>query len=427
AGGGKSEPLTTLNSERFDVAHRWPRFLPDGRHFLFYVVSTTNTLASEYSGIYIGSLDSDETRLLLRSESRALYAQGYLLYRSGTTLMAHPFDPVSLELTGDPTPVATDVPGGAISWGGAHFGVSDRAGVLVHMRGATATSSLLQWRSLDGEPLETLGEPAGYWEPDLSHDGSRIAMSVGETAGDIWIYDLQRNVRTRFTFDPADDRNPRWGPDDGRIIFDSARKGAGEIYIRPTSGQGDVELLYESKTNIVLCDWSEDGRVVLFSRLMLDKAGWDIWAFDMETSEASPLIAGPFDQIAASLSPDGKWLAYQSDESGTQEIYVQAFPDPNGRWMVSTGGGTQPVWRADGRELFYLGGRGIASVTVSTTDGFAFGSPKELFAVNLKSTVSTNYAVSNDGQRILTNELPPVDPSKIGARLIQNWTAALDR
>jgi Tol biopolymer transport system component/tRNA A-37 threonylcarbamoyl transferase component Bud32 len=424
AGGGTPEPLTTLDLERFEVAHRWPRFLPDGRHFLFYVVSTTNTVSSEYSGIYMGSLDSDETQMLLRSESRALYAQGHLLYRAGSTLMAHPFDPDKRRFTGDPVPVSTDIPGGAISWGGAHFGVS-RSGVLVHLRGAGATSSLLHWRDLDGKILETLGEPAGYWEPALSHDGTRVAVSIGEAAGDIWIHDLTRGVRTRFTFDPADDRNPMWSPDDGRIAFDSSRKRGGEIYVRTTTGQGDVEQVYETDDRIVLTDWSPDGRLIVFSRLISGDNGWDTWTYDMETAEAAPLLTGPFNQFGATFSPDGKWVAFQSNESGTDEIYVQGFPEARGRWMISNGGGLQPRWGGDGRKIYYVNPAGVHSVAIATDGGFSFGSPTTLFAVNMKGSVTSAYAVSNDGQRFLTNELPPFDPSKIGARLIQNWTATL--
>jgi len=426
AGGGKPEMLTTLHTDRFDVAHRWPSFLPDGRHFLFYVVSTTNTITSEHSGIYLGSLESDETRLVLASESRGLYAHGHLLYRAGSTLMAHPFDADTREFTGDPVPISTDIPGGAISWGGAHFGVSE-SGVLVHMRGAGATSSILQWRSRDGEVLETLGEPEGFWEPALSHDGTRVAVSIGEAAGDIWIHDLTRDARTRFTFDPADDRNPHWSPDDSQIAFDSVRESGGEIYVRTTLGQGDVEQLFVSEGRVLLTDWSVDGRFIFFSRLTLGEDGWDTWTYDMEKREAAPLLAGPFNQFGAVLSPDGKWLAFQSNETGNDEVYVQAFPEPQGRWMISNGGGLQPQWGASGREIYLYSASGIASVAVAADAGFSFGSPELLFSVNMKSSVSTAYAVSNDGQRILTNELPPSDRSKIGARLIQNWTAALDR
>ncbi|MCH7548037.1 MAG: protein kinase [Candidatus Krumholzibacteriota bacterium] len=426
AGGGEPEALTTLNKDRFDVAHRWPQFLPDGRHFLFYLVSTTNTVASEYSGIYIGTLDSDETRLLLKSESRALHAQGHLLYRVGSTLMARPFDANALEFKGDPIPVATDIPGGAISWGGAHFGVSE-AGVLVHLRGAGATSSLLRWRDRDGNDLRTLGDAAGYWEPSLSNDGTRVAFSLGDAAGDIWIHDLERDVRTRFTFHPADDRTPLWSPDDSKLAFCTSRESAGEIFVRPTSGRGDAELLFTSDSRTSLSDWSNDGRFVLFDYLTLGDDAWDVWILDMETSEAKPLLSGRFNQIDGSLSADGKWIAFSSEESGAFEVYVQAFPEPQGRWMVSSGGGTQPAWGMDGRELYYLSAGSIVSIAVDAGENFSFGAPEVLFSVNLKASQSVGYRVKDDGQRFLTNELPPFDPSKIGARLIQNWIATLTR
>jgi serine/threonine protein kinase/Tol biopolymer transport system component len=354
AGGGPPEPVTTLDKDRFEVAHRWPQFLPDGRNFLFYLVSTTNPATSEYSGIYIGSLDSNESRFLLKSESRALYARGYLLYRVGSTLMAHPFDASNRRFTGDPTPVATDIPGGAVSWGGAQFGTSE-ADVLVHMRGAGAARTLLNWRDRDGKVLGSVGDPSGYWEPCLSHDGIRIAVSVGQDVGDIWIYDLVSDMRTRFTFDPADERFPLWSPDDSQLAFSSARNAEGEIYVRPTSGQGDAKLLFTADTQIGLTDWSSDGRLIFFNRLDLSDNGNDIWIYDMQTSQATPLLSGKFEQTDASLSPDGRWLAFVSDESGKAEIYVQSFPGAKGRWMVSSDAGPRPAarprWRSDGLSL----------------------------------------------------------------------------
>ena len=175
AGGGAPEPLTTLNPDRFDIAHRWPTFLPDGRHFLFYIVSTTNPETSEHSGIYLGSLDKSEPRLLMKSVSRGMYSQGHVLYRAGSTLMARPFDPAKLEFTGDSFPVSSDIPGGGISWGGAQFGAS-LAGVVVHMRGAEATSTQISWRDRSGKILETIGEPGSNWELDLSMDNKRLAV-----------------------------------------------------------------------------------------------------------------------------------------------------------------------------------------------------------------------------------------------------------
>jgi predicted Ser/Thr protein kinase len=197
AGGGTPVPVTQLKKDRFDVAHRWPTFLPDGNRFLFYVVSTTNTLSSEHSGIYVGSLDSGEEKFLLRSESRGLYARGHIFYRKGSTLMARPFDVNSLEFTGDPMPIATDVPGGSISWGGGHFEVSE-TGLLVHMQGNITTNSMLQWRDRSGDVVSTIGEPGGYWEPSVSNDGKRLAVGMGQDVADIWIIDLERVTRTRL-------------------------------------------------------------------------------------------------------------------------------------------------------------------------------------------------------------------------------------
>jgi Tol biopolymer transport system component len=426
-GGGTPVSITTLNEERFDVAHRWPSFLPDGRRFIFFVVSTTSAVGSEFSGIYLGSLDSAETRQLLTSESRALYSKGHLLYRIGSTLMARPFDPDEAALTGDPIPVATDVPGGAISWGGAQFGVSE-SGLLVHLRGAGATYSLLNWRDREGNLIDVSGDPAGYWEPAISHDGSRIAVSIGHDAGDIWLHDLERNVRTRFSFDPADDRSPLWSGDDGRIIFASGRKMVGEVYERAVSGQGEARLLFASGMNITLDDWSSDDQWIFYSGLAPGDKGWDIWAFNTRTSEAGPILNGPFNESNARLSPDGRWLAFDSDESGRPEIYVQSFPNADGRWMVSDEGGSHALWREDGRELFYVNAdEVVTSVDVAGDTYFTFGKPRPLFNVNVKSSTGRNWAVSRDGQRFLANERPPVDQDKIGARLIQNWSAGLRR
>ncbi len=428
ASGGTPEFVTTLNEERVDLAHRWPQFLSDGRHFLFYLVSTTNPTASEHSGIYVASLDSSEPRLLLRSESRGRYARGHLLYRAGSTLMAHPFDASKQRFTGDPVPVATDVPGGGVSWGGAQFGVSE-GGVLVHMRGAGATRTQLTWRDRDGKVMSTVGDLAGYWEPRLSKDGTRVAVCVGQDVADVWIYDLQSDMRNRFTFDPADDRTPMWAPDDSQLAFASGRTARGEIYVRPTSGQGDTQLLFSIDEQIELTDWSSDGRVMFFNVINPSKGGSDIWTLDVKTGEAEVLLSGNWFEDA-SLSPDGTWLAFASDESGRGEIYVQAFPSAAGRWLVSTDSGagraTLPAWRSDGRELFYLRGGAVVAVPVQPGATFSLGTPKTLFRVSVTSSAA-DYVVSKDGQSILTNELPPADPSKTGVTLIQNWTAALNR
>jgi len=429
SGGGTAEPVTTLNKDHFEIAHRWPRFLPDGRHFLYFVVSTSNLASSEHSGLYIGSLDTDESRLLLKSESRAIYAHGHLLYRVGTNLMAHPFDASNLQFTGDPTPVASDISGGAISWGGAQFGAS-KDDLIVHLRGAGAAETLLNWRDRSGQLLGTVGDPAGYWEHALSHDGTRIAVSVGQDVGDIWIYDLERDMRTRFTFDAADDRTPIWSPDDSQVAFTSSRTAEGQIYVRPASGQGDAKLMFTANAQIELTDWSSDGRLILFEHLNPDDGESDIWTLDVQASTATPLLSGGAYFEDARLSADGKWLAFASFKAGKREIYVQSFPTATGRWMVSSDAGVRlasnPAWRHDGRELFYQRGSAILAVPVTAAATFSFGAPQTLFNASFTSA-SAALVVSEDGQRILTNELPPTDPSDVGAGLIQNWTRMLER
>jgi Tol biopolymer transport system component len=342
--------------------------------------------------------------------------------------MAHAFDASTLTLSGDPSPVATDVPGGDISWGGAQFGASE-ADVLVHMRGSQAALSVLTLRDREGNILDTIGEPGGYWEPALSHDGSRLAVAVYQDSADIWIHDLERDVRTRFTFDSADDRHPVWSPDDTRLAFTSEQKTGQEIRVRPVSGQGEPEVLFTADSNIVVTDWSRDGRMIFFDYLQHGDNSSDVWTLDMQTSEATPLLTGRFDQDTARLSPDGKWLAFTSNESGKSEVYVQTFPEAGGRWMVSSDGGaraaTRPVWRDDGRELYYERGSSVLAVSVTPGAGFSFGTPQNLLRVNIRVGQGAGIAVTDNGQRILINELPPVDPANAGARLILNWSAGV--
>ena len=228
------------------------------------------------------------------------------------------------------------------------------------MEGNITTTSTINWRGRDGDVTNPIAEPDAYWEPALSNDGTRVAVSIGHDTGDIWILEIERGTRTRFTFDPADDRSPLWSPDDSQIVFESSRQGSGELYVRPSSGQGDATLLFSFDTQAVPTHWSSDGRYIIVTRLALNDDGWDIWLYDLQTQEARAVADGPFNQMTASLSNDGKWIAYNSNESGTDQVYVQAFPDPKGRWMISNRVGYEPMWRSDDREIFYLEDNGVA-------------------------------------------------------------------
>jgi Tol biopolymer transport system component len=425
AGGGKPERVTKLDDKLFHVAHRWPMFLPDGKSFLFYVVATTNPATSEHSGIYVGSLDSTEIRQLARIDSRMAYAQGHLLFKSGTTLMAQRFDPERFELSGDPLPLAAEVVGGAYSWGGAKFGVSDQ-GVLVYMAGAGQGETELVWFDRSGTRVGRLGDPDFYYDFRLSRDGRRAAICIGKDAGDVWLHDLDRDVRTRFTFDPSDDTAPVWSPDDRLLAFRSSRKEIGELYWRDTHGTGEEELLHSTGTQLLPSDWSPDGRILVFTSLSRD-TGFDLWTWSVEEKKAEPWFAGPLDQANGRISPDGKRIAYSSAESGRMEIYVQTFPGKGGgRWQVSRSGGDLPVWRGDGKELFYLAPEGtLMAVDVSGGESFRVGTPRGLFRVAVKGVVGSSYDVTPDGQRFLVNSLKEGDRGGQSATVVLNWPEIL--
>ena len=276
-----------------------------------------------------------------------------------------------------------------------------------------------------------MGEPGGYWEPKLSHDGKRVALAVGQDACRHLDPRPSRATCKRASASvSADDRTPLWSPDDRNIAYNSAQTGIGGIYLRPVSGQEPAKVIYEAKTQIALSTWSSDGRHLFFNRLEPNENGYDVWALDMESLKAEAVLAGPSDQSDASLSPDGRYLAFSSDESGQPQIYVQSYPTAAGRWMVSgdmtAGRAAHPLWRQDGHELFYVRGNALEAVPVETDNGFTFGTPQYLFSMNL-SSVNASYDPSADGQHILTNEMPATDRDQVGARLIQNWTGILVR
>ncbi|HET9481321.1 MAG TPA: protein kinase [Candidatus Polarisedimenticolia bacterium] len=421
ASGGASEPVTALDESRFDVGHRWPHFLPDGRRFLYYIISTTNPANSEHTGIYLGSLDSTESRLILKADSRMACVQERLLYKQGTTLMAQPFDAKRAELTGEPIPLVRDVIGGAYSWGGAEFGVSG-SGVLVAYSGQGQGETELAWFDRSGKRLGTLGEPDMYSEPRLSHDGSRMVVAVGKDAGDLWQHDLSRDVRSRFTFDAADDSSPVWSPDDSTIVFASNRQGMGELYVRSASGSGKEELIHTGGTQLLVTDWSPDGSYLVFASLNRETS-FDLWLWSFAEKQARPWFEAPGDQMLARFSPDGRWLAYTSFESGRPEVYVQSFPlAEGGRWQVSRAGGAAPVWRADGKELFFLLGDGhLAAVDVKTAGSVEFGSSQPLFRGYPKILIGHPYDAAPDGSRFVFNTLGEDGRTGSSALLILGW------
>ena len=351
------------------------------------------------------------------------YAQGYLIYKRGSTLMAQPFDLQQAKLTGDPLALAADVSGGAYSWGGADFDVSEQ-GVLAYRAGSGGGKTELAWFDRAGKRLGQLGEPEFYFDLRLSRDGRKVAVNIGKDAGDLWLHDLARDVRTRFTFDPADDTSPVFSPDGWHVAFVSARKGMGELYSRDTEGTGQDVPLYSSGTALIVGDWSPDGRFITFASLSR-KTGFDLWTYSIAEKKAQLWLEGPLDQSYPRLSPNGRWIAYDSNESGRDEVYVQAFPGKGGgRWQVSKGGG-QPCWRADGKEIYYLGSDDtLMAADVRTEGTFDAGTPHPLFKARFKSTTGASYDAAPDGQRFLVNSLKEDDRSGRSTTVVLNWPAA---
>jgi len=342
--------------------------------------------------------------------------------------MAHAFDSGRMEMEGDPIPLAADVTGGAYSWGGAAFGVTGSE-TLIYVSGLGQGETELAILDREGRKLGQVGEAGILYEPRLSHDGKRLVYGEGKDASDLWVYDFARDVSTRFTFDPANDEYAVWSPDDKQIAFVSSRKGIGELWVKGASGTGEESLLWASGTQLLLSDWSPDGRQLIY--VSLDrKTGFDIWVYSLDESEAKPWLVISSDQMFVRFSPDGRWVTYSSDESGRSEIYVQSFPDrERGRWQVSRTGGFSPYWRADGREIVFLSEGGTSMMAVDVTPGstLQFGLPRCLFPVAVRSGTGYPYDVMPDGRKFLLNSLKEGSQTEPSVNLVLNWPRALRR
>ncbi len=423
--GGEAKPVTDLDQAREETAHRWPRFLPDGRHFLYHNFSPQ----PGEGAVYAGSLDSKERVRLFASDTSATYVGpasgvGHLLFVRGQTLMAQPFDPERLQTSGEAVAVAEPV-GGTLQRSG--FSVSG-GGVLVY--DSIGHNSELRWFDRGGKAQETVGPADMYVNLDLAPDGHRVAADF---RGDIWLFDLARNVNSRLTSNPALDTVPHWSPDGKRIVFTSTRNGSWNLYQKLSSGEGEEEELIAKSAGVRLsCDWSPDGRFLLYAQTLDSKTGWDLWALPME-GERKPLavLRTQFDEHWGRFSPDGKWIAYVSNETGRSEVFVRAFlaerPESAVKWPISNGGGELPRWRADGKELFYLGpDRQMMAVAVrlpaESSAAVETGVPQALFTTHAQVGNFSSYAVAADGQRFLINQLTP--QAGLGlATVTVNWNA----
>jgi Tol biopolymer transport system component len=429
AGGGAPTPVTKLDAARGESTHRWPHFLPDGRHFLFLSRIGPGGGSSEGSGVMVGSLDGTTPKLLLLGQTKATYASGYLLFVREDTLMAQPFDPSRREFSGDAFPIAEGVQTDTAFSRGV-FSVSDN-GVLVYQSGQTITGTRLLWFDRAGKQLGQLGDQAIYIDLSISPDGRRVAVNVLDPRvgpPDIWIYEVSRGLRTRFTFAGGVESNPVWSPDAARIGFRASVKTIPDLYEKSLAGTGQEQPLLETELAKFPYSWSPDGRFLAFETRGVPGTTRDIWVLPLQ-GERKPFVflQTRFLEGQPQFSPDGKWLVYVSDESGRDEVYVSPFPVPSRKWQISSNGGDRPRWRRNGKEIYYLTpDNKIAAVEVGARgDSFEVGPAKTLFETRAMRGGSA-FDVTSDGQRFLVNSLVQAQ-SASPLVLVTNWTAGVKK
>jgi Tol biopolymer transport system component len=424
ATGGHATPLASIDLARGEGPPRWmPSFLPDGRHYLYLAPSRTG------NELRVGSLDSKESKRLLDTHANAVYTPpGYLLFWREATLMAQRFDAAQLELAGDPIPIAEQVGFDALTFQ-ASFSVSD-TGVLAFHSG-TAGKTQFTWFDRSGKPLGVAGLPGDQGDLQLSPDDTRVAfhhVDAQTGAVNIWIMELAPGTISRFTFDQTIDFTPIWSPKGDRIVFASLRDGPPNLYQKVSSRPGNEEALLKSFLPKLPTDWSLDGRFIVYG-VIDPTTRWDLWVLPLTGDrQPFPFLRTDFDERQGSFSPNGRWLAYMSNESGRNEVYVRPFPPGAGEWQASTAGGDQPRWRRDGKMLFYLAAdRKLMAVDVKTdAPTFESGVPKVLFQTRVggKDSPGDDYAVTVDGRFLLNSLVAEAAHSPI--TVILNWQAALE-
>ena len=427
ATGGVPVEVTKLDESRQEGTHRWPQFLPGGRKFIFF---SRTTPGHEANAIMAGSLDGGGTTLILRTQSNAVYASGHLLFVREATLMAQRFDVEQLKLDGDAFPIAEQVQVDA-NFSRGVFAASDN-GVLVYQSGFSQVVLQLLWFDRAGRQVGILGDKALQGDFSISADLKRVVVSVSDPRvgpPDLWIYDVARGLRTRFTTDPSADTRPVWSPDGSQVAFASIRKVNFDLYVKSYTGSADEDPLLQEPYDQLPESWSTDGRYLAYYNRGVPGTKSDIWVLPLfGDRKPIPFLQTEFREVDPQFSPDGRWIAYTSDESGGRdEVYVAPFPGPGRMRQISTLGGSKPRWRRDGREIYYLARDGrIMAVEVNQQGStFEVGAETPLFTIRTQRLGSI-YQVTPDGQRFLVNvAVEEEHPSPL--TLVMNWTADLKR
>lgn len=425
ASGGVPSAASRIDHAHGEHMAAWPCFLPDGEHFLY--LADCDSSAEEYS-LKVGSIRSLEATVLTRVNSRMEYANGYILYLKSDLLVAHPFDEKKLRFTGEPAPLS-----GSISALGerALFSVSDE-GTLIYQRGQSGGARSIIRMNRRGDSTSLVGPTGRYLDFALSPDNSRIAYAFqAEQANaiDIWVRDLKRDVASRLTFGPAANAWPVWTPDGSKVIYTSNRtKGHFSVWQRNANGTGaDEEIFALDSSDVSVTDISRDGST---SVLQVSFTNPDLWLLSNAAHKAEPLLAQPFAEQRGAFSPNGRFLAYQSDETNRPEVYVRELSATGGKWQISTQRGRAPQWRADGREIYYVTPEfDFMAVPISYEHGLEIGTPVKLFNHRYIYTGGNShvpYAVTNDGQNFLI--LAPAEQGNAAEFIVvQNWAEELKK
>jgi serine/threonine protein kinase/Tol biopolymer transport system component len=425
ASGGAVTPVSKLDTSRGELSHRWPMFLPDGTHYLYMAANFAGQKGVD--ALFVGSLDSNEKRFVVEAAANAAYAApGYLLFYRDKALLAQRFDLTRFSLMGEPTTILNDIQYQP-QVKRALFAASE-TGLLVAQSGSGIALSQLIWFDRQGKELQALGKPDVYGNVLIAPSGKSVAVSMTDIASqntDIWIYDLQRDNVKRLTFDPSADSVPIWSPDASRLVFASNRLSFNDLYLKNSDGAQEEKNVLHDEIDKFPNDWSRDGKYILYTRHT------DLWFENLAKLEKRLFLKAPSVLRNGQFSPDGKWVAYASNETGKWEIYVTSFPEPRGKWQVSVGGGGQPRWRVDGKELFYLSSDSkMMAVPVTTGANFEARTPVALFQATPRQPIPIFdlfvYDVSRDGQRFLINTQVKQAESA-PTSIVLNWTAKLNK
>jgi serine/threonine-protein kinase len=425
AAGGTPKPLTILDRKKGEFFHRWPEILPGSKAALFTIWIGGS---SDRARIGVVSLETGERRVLVEGGAGARYvSSGHLVYTRAGGLVAVPFDLKRLEVTGPPVSMLEGLSMSPFT-GAADFSLSGDGSLAYVPGGERAGGRTLLWVDRKGTVQPLPAPPRPYVFPRLSPDGQRLAVSIQGANPGLWIYELARGTLGRLTDSPAVPRSI-WTPDGKHVTFSSLQSGAMNLYWMLADGSGAAEGLTASENFLVPGSWSPDGQVHAFSEAD-PTTGWDIWVLALRDDRKSrPFLQTPANEGGPMFSPDGRWVAYVSDESGRKEIYVRPFPGPGGRWQISTDGGDEPMWARNGRELFYRNGDKMMATAVETKPVFAAAKPKLLFEGHYETgfDFESDYDVSPEGQRFLMVKASEQESAPAQLNVVLNWSDELRR